>query len=186
MSKSADKVLLFVLVALIAAAVVGGILDAVQNGSEESQHLLAKGALAPAFSAIRHADKQPVKSEDLKGKVVVLDFWGTWCPPCRAEAPVVRNLANAYASQGVVVLAMNSDGAGNGTESPEEVQQFLDEAKLADYPVVYPQRGALVDFKVEAFPTLYVIGRDGKVTFRDVGAVPERKLREAIDAALKG
>ena len=185
MSKTADKVLLFVLVALITAAVVGGILDAVQNGSEESQHLLAKGTLAPAFTAIRHADKQHVNSADLKGKVVVLDFWGSWCPPCREEAPVVRDLAKLYAGKDVAVLGMDSTMEG-GPEDPAMVQKFLDQAKLQDYPVVYPPASTLVDFKVDSFPTLYVIGRDGKIAFRDVGTVSERKLRDAIDAALKG
>lgn len=185
--KTTDKVLGGILVALIAIALVGGLVEALRGEGEggEAEGLLAKGAAAPAFTAIRHADKKPISSAELQGKVVVLDFWGTWCPPCREEAPIVRDVAKAYASDpGVVVLAMDDE---QGDPDPvSNVNEFMKEKGLQDYPVAYPAPEVLDRFQVTRFPTLYVIGKDGKVRYRSIGMVSARRLHSEIDDALKG
>lgn len=183
--KTTDRLLTGILVALIAVAVVGGLVESVRGQGEDAAGLLPKGAVAPAFVALRHADKKVIQSAQLAGKVVVLDFWGTWCPPCREEAPVVRDVARSYAKQPeVVVLAMDwEDGEGDPQAS---VDAFMKEKGLQDYPVVYPTPEVLQRFQVSRFPTLYVIGKDGKIRYRSSGMVSGSRLRDEIDAALKG
>jgi thiol-disulfide isomerase/thioredoxin len=181
-----DKLLGGLLVALIAIAVVGGLLDAVRGARDgDAEGLLAQGAAAPAFSAVRHADGKAVTSADFKGKVVVLDFWGTWCPHCVNEAPRISEVAVHYAASGVVVLALDEAYEG-GPEPRAEVAQFLKTNRLDDYPVAYPSSNVVSDYQVRAFPSLYVIGKDGKVSFRGAGEISETRLRQAIDTALSG
>jgi cytochrome c biogenesis protein CcmG/thiol:disulfide interchange protein DsbE len=181
--KTTDKLLGGILVALIAIAVVGGLVESIRNQDAGTEGLLAKGVPAPAFTVTRHADQKPVSLADTRGKVVLIDFWGTWCPPCREEAPVVRELARAYADKGVVVLAMDWE---NGEPQQPEVTPFLKDHGLEDYPVAYASPELLEAYRVSVFPTLYVIGKDGKVRFRAVGFTSGRRLRDEVDAALKG
>lgn len=183
-TSNTDKLLGGGLILVIVLALAGGLVQALRGEGAETGGLLAKGAVAPAFLAVRHADKRQVRSSELAGKVVVLDFWGTWCGPCRKEAPVVRDVARAYAAQPVVVLAM--DDEQGDPDAPRLVQSFLDRQQLADYPVAYPDPEMIERFGVRVFPTLYVIGKDGLVKFRAGGMVSEGRLRAEIDAALKG
>jgi cytochrome c biogenesis protein CcmG/thiol:disulfide interchange protein DsbE len=179
-----DKLLGGALILVIVAALAGGLVQALRGEGGETHGLLAKGTVAPPFLAVRHADKSQVKSADLAGKVVVLDFWGTWCPPCREEAPIVRDVALAYASMPVVVLAM--DDEQGESEPTKMVQTFLERRHLEDYPVAYPDPQMEERYQVHVFPTLYVIGKDGLVKFRASGTVSESRLRAEVDAALKG
>jgi len=184
-SKASDKVLGGLLVALIAIAVVGGLIDAVRGARDgDAAGLLPTGAVAPTFSAVLHADGKVIHSSDLAGKVVVLDFWGTWCPHCVNEAPTITEVAQKYAASGVVVLALDEAYEG-GPEPKAEVAQFLKSNALDGYPVAYPEGDVVSKFRVAAFPSLYVIGKDGKVSYRGAGEISGRRLREAIDAALK-
>ena len=116
MKNTTDKLLGGALIAVIALAMLGGLVQALHGEGGEGGGLIAKGAPAPPFLALRHADKKPVKSTELLGKVVLIDFWGTWCPPCRQEAPVVRDVALSYAGQDVVVLAMDDE---QGADQPD-------------------------------------------------------------------
>jgi cytochrome c biogenesis protein CcmG/thiol:disulfide interchange protein DsbE len=179
-----DKLLGGALILVIVAALAGGLVQALRGEGGSSSGLLATGTVAPPFLALRHTDRSKIQSADLAGKVVVLDFWGTWCPPCRQEAPIVRDVARAYASMPVVVLAM--DDEQGEPEPPRAVQAFLERAHLEDYPVAYPDPEMEERYQVHVFPTLYVIGKDGLVKFRASGTVSESRLRAEVDAALKG
>jgi thiol-disulfide isomerase/thioredoxin len=183
-----DKFLGFLLVALIAGALAGGLMSALRGeGGYQTEGTLPVGSPAPPILAIRHADKKTVTSDMLKGKVVLLDFWGTWCPPCREEAPRVRDIAVAYANNpDVVVLAMDMSRDFEGSEPAATVDAFLKSQHLEAYPVAYPDPSVPQRFQASALPSLYVIGKDGTIRFGAVGVVPEPKLRAEVDAALKG
>lgn len=117
-----------------------------------------------------------------KDKIVVLDFWASWCGPCRATLPVVVGVCKEYADKGVVFRAVNVK------EDAETIRQFLVEEPI-DAPVVMDTEGtASAAYSVEAIPHTVIIGRDGIVQAVHVGAGEgmEAKLRKQLDALLEG
>jgi thiol-disulfide isomerase/thioredoxin len=112
-----------------------------------------------------------------RGKVVVMDFWATWCPPCRAVMPSLQKLHDKYKDQGVVVLGMNCWESADAAAHMKE-NKFT-------YGLILNADEAAKAYGVSAIPTLYVIGKDGKVVHRSVGAGDEEALEEAIKNALK-
>src|SRR5581483_6919273 len=109
-------------------------------------------------------DGKTVKLSDYKGKVVLLDFWATWCPPCRKEIPGFIELYNAYKSRGFVVVGISMD------DEPAAVKPYVQQIKM-NYPVLL---GAGRDDLTAAYgelplPTSFVIARDGRVCARHDG-----------------
>jgi thiol-disulfide isomerase/thioredoxin len=104
-----------------------------------------------------------ITSTDLRGKVVLVNFWATWCPPCRAEIPDLIKLQDKYRDK-LVVIGISED------EAPvEEVKKFVDEQKM-NYPVAMVTPDVQRIFKgVSALPTTFVIDPEGKVQQRHVG-----------------
>jgi thiol-disulfide isomerase/thioredoxin len=112
--------------------------------------------------------------QDLKGKFVLLDFWATWCGPCRHDLPSVEKLHQEFHRKGLVVLGVD------GGEDSETVNQFLVSTKLS-YPVLLTaDSGVLLSYSVTAFPTVVLIDADGKVVYYHVGAGGEKALRESL------
>lgn len=95
--------------------------------------------------------------DDLKGKVVLLDFWASWCGPCKESFPVMEDLHQKYAAKGLVILAVNVD------EERSAMQDFL-KAHPVNFPVVHDATKKLVGTaNISSMPTSLVIGADGKV-----------------------
>src|SRR5580658_9687089 len=149
-----DRILGWAIVGLIFIAVFGGIWQSVtgEHPQPHAKGLLASGEPAPPFNAYRHGDRAKISSDDWKGKVVVLDFWATWCGPCREEAPIIRQLTKDYGDRDVVVLAADQDFDSDDARS--DVASFLKENDLEEYPVVYPPRGLERRYRVEYLPTI--------------------------------
>ncbi len=129
---------------------------------------------------VRNIDGTRMPLEPLRGKVIVLSFWATWCGPCRLLEPMLIKVAKAYSdNSSVAFLAVNTD------EDESQVAPFLAEEKW-DIPIVYAD--GLDDFmKVETLPTVIVFGRDGKVLYRANGLDPDgfsASLTTAIQDAL--
>lgn len=117
-----------------------------------------------------------------KDKIVVLDFWASWCGPCRVSLPVVAQVCKEYADKGIVFRAVNLK------EDAETIRAFLQEEPI-DAPVVMDTDGAAaLAYRVEAIPHTVIIGRDGIVEAVHVGASEgmEAKLRKQLDALLEG
>jgi len=121
-----------------------------------------------------------VSLSDYSGSVVVLDFWASWCPPCRAAMPAIDRIYLDYASRGVVVLGVNiSDNRDPG--------QFMADMGLS-YPTLVHGEQVARDYGVKGIPTLIVVAPDGRIVYRDSGWAPhvEQLIRDAIDDALGG
>jgi thiol-disulfide isomerase/thioredoxin len=139
---------------------------------------LGHADLAPDF-ALPRLDGQPgqVRLADLRGRVVVLDFWATWCPPCLAMLPMLHELHRELHGRGVEFIAINTDGE----DAHEEVASLLARRPFP-YPVVADQ-GAGARYGVYSIPHLVVVGRDGKIRRVFIGGVGKSQLAATLAAA---
>lgn len=132
------------------------------------------GPKAPAWE-LKDVDGKPVKSSDFEGKVVILDFWATWCPPCKAEIPGFVELQKKYGDKGLVVIGVSLDEQG-----PQIVKPFMKQFGV-NYPVTMGDPKIVQDFGgIAAIPTTFVIDRNGKILARHVGYVPKETFEKQI------
>jgi peroxiredoxin len=135
-------------------------------------------AAAPSWELNDVAGK-PLKLSDFKGKVVILDFWATWCPPCRAEIPGFVALQNKYADKGLTVIGVSVDEQG-----PSVVKPFMRQLKM-NYPVVMADQKIIADYgNIEAIPTTFVIDRDGAIVSVHQGYTDSATLEKEIQSLL--
>jgi thiol-disulfide isomerase/thioredoxin len=153
-------------------------------GIHEARHstAMSRGALAPSFKLARYGGGT-VSLEDLRGKVVMLDFWATWCLPCVAEMPALTKLAGEYEPKGLVFVAANRD---DGETAPAQVGIFVAQrAPDLGKSVVFADDQMAMSYGLEALPTLYFIGRDGRIVDSYSGYASESALRRKIEKALE-
>ena len=140
---------------------------------------LPKLGPAPAWQ-LKDVNGAVVSSEQFKGKVVVIDFWATWCPPCREEIPGYIALAQKYGKDGLVVVGISLDQAG-----PEVVKAFAAKTGM-NYPVVMGDESVVAAFGgVEGIPTTFLIDRAGQVRDRKVGLLATAEYEKRILAVLR-
>ncbi len=121
-----------------------------------------------------------VKSDQFKGKIVVIDFWATWCPPCRAEIPGYVELMKKYGKDGLVIIGVSMDEGG-----AEVVKTFAGKFGV-NYPMVMGDDKMLAAFGgIEALPTTFLIDRNGQIRDRKVGAEATEAYEKKIVALLK-
>ena len=140
--------------------------------------LLMRGKPAPDF-ALKAPGGETVRLEDLKGQVVVLDFWATWCPPCRRAMPMLQKIHEDYAAKDVKVVGISTSERGG---NPEEMMN----SKGYNYGLLLNGEAIGSSYAVRSLPTCYVLNKEGVVVYASRGFKPldEAALRRAIEAAL--
>ena len=129
---------------------------------------------APDF-ALEDLDGDVVRLSDHKGKVVFLNFWATWCPPCRAEIPYFIDLVEKYGDDGFEVVGIALD-----PRDFSKVQTFVDQQGI-NYTILYDTKNVQGMYGgIQSIPTTFVINRDGKVVEQIVGSRPKNVFESTI------
>ena len=169
-------------IAIAAAVVVGAVLVYLtatpRSGAPASSDGVTGFETAPALSA-QTVDGKTVSLTDFKGKIVLVDFWATWCDPCKEEIPLLVKMQEKLKDKGFVILGVSMDEEGVAA-----VKHFT-----AKHPITYPVilnngERAPKGWIVPGLPTAYLIGRDGTVRKRWFGEKDPQELEEAVNAAL--
>jgi thiol-disulfide isomerase/thioredoxin len=157
------------------AAVLGAVLLVNAAG------VARRGRVAPAF-ALPRVDGTPgtLALTDLRGKVVLLDFWATWCAPCLEMLPTMEQLYGEFHARGVEFVGINSDGPSS---TEQDVREFLRRRPIS-YPVVIDEGDVGGRYDVTALPHLVVLGRDGAISRVFFGLTRRAELARALDRAI--
>lgn len=154
------------------------VLPVVLGFSSLSLATMSRAEPAPAWE-LKDIDGKTVKLSDFQGKVVILDFWATWCPPCRAEIPHFVELQKQYQDQGLVVIGVSLDQGG-----PEVVSAFAKQQKI-NYPVVMGNEAVAKQYgNIEAIPTTFIIDPKGNIAGKHEGFTDKSVFEDEIKKLL--
>jgi len=164
---------------IASAMIVAVALIAPSIASAQERRIDKSGAID--FS-LRDMDGHPVKLSQYRGHPVVIDFWATWCPPCRRQIPELQQLYSRYhKSKGLMVLGVACDTIQG--EGANAVRPFAKEYAIT-YPILLADPPVLDSFGVEAIPTMIFLGADGSVLSRMMGAGGPGELTASITSLL--
>lgn len=138
----------------------------------------AQSDSVPADFTLQDISGKSITLSDYKGKVVLLEFWATWCPPCRASVPGLEKLYKTYKDKGLVVLAVSMDEGGW-----DVVQSFVKEYGIT-YSVLKGTEDVAVQYQVRSIPTLIVLNREGKISKQYLGFGNDEDLEKVIKTYL--
>jgi thiol-disulfide isomerase/thioredoxin len=145
------------------------------------------GKPAPALSGT-DVEGKTINLADFKGKVVLVNFWATWCPPCIAEMPRLNRVADRYASKGFVVLGINEDAQGEGAAAKLDEIRSLTRRCLIEHRIGWPNivdvpgdKGIAAAYKVNDIPANFLVGTDGTIIgFELTGPDLDRAISQAL------
>jgi len=172
--------------------VAWGVYDYTQNSDHPSQPTNPKennqeqtgekvigidqGNLAPDFT-LQTLQGESMTLSDYRGKNVIINFWATWCPPCRAEMPHMQRYYDEHKDDDFTILAVNM----TTTESHQsDVQPFIDELAIT-FPVLLDVDNDVTDtYQVMAYPTSYFVDKNGVIQYKILGAMNEEMMEKQI------
>ncbi len=166
---------LFAVAVIAAAMLFFGFHAARRSGSTA---IIMKASSAPDFT-LESLDGKSVRLSDLRGKAVLLNFWATWCGPCKIETPWLVELQNQYGSQGLQVIGVAMDDSGK-----EDIAKFAKDMGV-NYPVLLGKEAVGDAYGgVPALPESFFIGRDGKIVDKIIGLKGKGEIEDSIKKAL--
>lgn len=137
-----------------------------------------KGVAAPDFNLLT-LDGQKVKLSDYRGKAVLLNFWATWCPPCKVEMPWFVDLQKQYAKDGLVVLGVAMDDS-----EPSQIAKFASDLGV-NYTVLLGTDKVSDDYgDVQYLPTTFFIGRNGAIVDKLTGLLGRKDIEDDVKKTL--
>jgi len=168
-------------IAAIIAAVGCSSPDQKSNAKAVRNGAVAIGAEAPAYRSVSLAGDS-VSLAGMRGKVVLLNVWATWCHPCRAEIPELRAIHETYKARGLELVGVSVDHGG----ADDDVRQFMTEFQMAYSIWRDPDERVLSQFLVVGVPATFLIDRNGILRWRHTGPIApgDTTLTAAIDRAL--
>jgi len=170
-----------ILTVVVIVIVIAAIYEVNRHGSGPSKfggQRAAIHSLAPGFS-LQDLNGQPLELASYRGKVVLLDFWATWCTPCRGEIPHFVEFQDKYGPQGLQVIGISMD------DSAKPVDEFYRQFKM-NYPVALGNEKVATAYGgVLGLPVTFLIGRDGTVAAKYIGEVQMPTVQQAIESLLQ-
>jgi thiol-disulfide isomerase/thioredoxin len=144
-----------------------------------SPQRLTQSTIAPDFS-LDTLDGKTLRLSDLRGKAVLLNFWATWCGPCKIEMPWFVDLQKQYASQGLQIVGVAMDDG-----SKEDIAQFAKDMGV-NYPILIGKESVGDQYGgVPALPESFLIARDGKIVDKIIGLRGKSEIEDSIKKALE-
>jgi len=163
------KMLKKILVVILTLMLVSGLV--VAGCSPTPAQSANVGDPAPNFQ-LQNLDGEPVALSNLKGKAVLLNFWATWCPPCRREMPYIQEIYDEWPEEWLVVLAINIG------ESASKVEEFMQRYGLS-FPVLLDTKEKVAQgYNIRHIPTTFFIDKDGIIRMKIIGAFPNKAAIE--------
>ena len=160
---------------------------AAANMSEPDPDAAAAGKPAPDFS-VKNLDGNDVTLADYKGKVVLVNFWATWCDPCRIEIPWLIDMQNKYGPRGFTVLGVAMDDEGKSVVAPFIAKERFDvngQKLPMNYPIVIGNDNVADKFGgLFGYPTSVLVSPDGKIVKRITGIISEDEITSQIEKLL--
>ncbi len=145
--------------------------------SKAPEEVAMPGAKAPSFT-LRGLDGRPISLDALKGKVVLIEFWATWCPPCRASIPELEALYKEFLGKDFELIGISIDDP----EAREDVKRFVKEYNMP-YPVAIDDGRVSKVYGVVSIPTLYILDRDHKIVKHYFGY--SRGLKDTLASEIR-
>jgi thiol-disulfide isomerase/thioredoxin len=178
---------------MIAGVVMTAVFGVALAGKLRTQiDLIDIGSKAPRFQVTDLRANKPVTLEDYQGKVVLVNIWATWCPPCRAEMPSMERLYRKLAGTDFRIAAVSVDGDAfyidKDNNTPAQVMAFANDLGLTFDILHDPSGGIRRTYQIYAVPESYVVDREGVIIKRVIGAadweapVNEALIRRLLDA----
>ena len=172
-----DPVILIVVAVVISLMLVFGIQKTRHNRPNSASAL--QGKPAPDFSLALVDGKATLKLSDFKGKAVLLNFWATWCEPCKIEMPWFVELQKQYGPRGLQVLGVAMDDT-----DPKDISEFAHKMGV-NYPIAVGKEAVGEQYGgIPYLPSTFYIDRDGKVVDRVYGLVSRSEIEDDIKKAL--
>src|ERR1022692_3826875 len=166
---------------IVAIVLATGIYEVSRHGSGPAKPggpPTAVHSVAPDFS-LMDLNRQPLDLANYRGKIVLLDFWATWCTPCRGEIPHFVEFQDKYRDQGLQVIGISMD------DGPKPVREFYQQFKM-NYPVALgTEKLAQAYSGILGLPVTFLIGRDGQIAAKYVGEVQMPVLEQEIKSLLQ-
>jgi peroxiredoxin len=168
---------LVVVAVVVAVMLYFGAYKSRRTGAGTATHL-TQSSPAPDFT-LQSLDDKSVRLSDFRGKAVLLNFWATWCAPCKIEMPWFVELQKRYGSQGLQIVGVAMDDA-----SKEDIAKFAKDMGV-NYPVLIGKESVGDEYGgVPALPETFLIGRDGKIVDKIIGLKDKAEIEDTIKRAL--